>query len=355
MASLIGQSLGRYHILEQLGEGGMATVYKAYDARLETDVAVKIIRRKAFPEEQFERILKRFEREAKALARLTHPNIVKVTDYGEYESAPFLVMPFLPGQTLKQQLGKPIPWQKAMRLLLLVAKAVKFAHDENIIHRDIKPSNILITRSGEPMLSDFGIAKILEGEDASTLTGTGMGVGTPEYMAPEQWTGQAGPQADIYSLGVVLYEMLTGRKPYTADTPAAILLKQATEPLPRPREFIRDLPDSVEKVLIKALAKRPEDRYEDMAAMTHALEGLLGEAYQAQSIAQVNSKLLLKKVDDTQATIFQEEDSRTSIPKITPAISKIYPTPSTQKPLIMNKKSFIKRRIKIVNAKRKKR
>jgi branched-chain amino acid transport system substrate-binding protein len=283
MANLAGQSLGRYHILEQLGEGGMATVYKAYDARLERDVAVKIIRRQTFPEEQLERILKRFEREAKALARLTHPNIVPVIDYGEYEGAPYLVMPYLPGGTLKQRLGTPMPWQEAVRILLPIAQALEYAHEHNIIHRDIKPSNILLTEKGQPMLSDFGIAKIIESADTATLTGAGVGVGTPEYMAPEQWTGGAGPQADLYSLGVVFYELVTGRKPYTADTPAAILLKQATEPLPRPTQFVRDLPEAMEKLLLKALAKRPEDRYENMTAFAAAMETLLrGQSQPAQ-------------------------------------------------------------------------
>jgi serine/threonine protein kinase len=276
MPSLTGQSLGRYHILEQLGEGGMATVYKAYDTRLERDVAVKIIRKSAFSAEVLERMLKRFEREAKALARLTHPNIVGVMDYGEYEGSPYLVMPYFPGGTLKQYLGKSVPWQDAASLLLPIARALQFAHEQGIIHRDVKPSNILITLSGEPMLSDFGIAKILESEETTTLTGTGVGVGTPDYMAAEQWTGKASLQSDIYSLGVVFYELVTGRKPYVADTPAAILLKQATEPLPRPAQFVPGLPEVVEKILIKALARKPEDRFADMKTFTKAFEYLAG-------------------------------------------------------------------------------
>jgi serine/threonine protein kinase len=275
VTNLIGQSLGRYHILEQLGEGGMATVYKAYDTHLERDVAVKIIRREAFPPEQLDRILKRFEREAKALAKLSHPNIVGVIDYGDFEGSPYLVMEFLPSGTLKQHLGKPIPWQEAARLLLPVARALQFAHGRGIVHRDIKPSNILITESGEPMLADFGVAKILESGEAATLTGTGIGVGTPEYMAPEQWRGNVSVQSDIYSLGIVFYEMITGRKPYAADTPAAVLLKQATEPLPRPSKFMPGLPDAVEKFLLKALAKKPEDRFSDIADFRETLETLI--------------------------------------------------------------------------------
>ena len=276
MPNLIGQSLGRYHILEQLGEGGMATVYKAYDTRLETDVAVKVIRTENLPQNGIERALKRFEREAKSLAKLTHPNIVKVTDYGEYDGKPFLVMPYLPGGTLKQLLnGTPMPWQDVCRLMLPIAQALEYAHEQGLIHRDVKPSNILLTEKGLPMLGDFGIAKILELDETTALTGTGMGVGTPEYMAPEQWTGKTVAQSDIYSLGIVLYELVTGRKPYQADTPAAILLKQATDPLPRPRKFAPNLPELVERVLFKALAKTLGERYQNAGDFAAALDKLI--------------------------------------------------------------------------------
>lgn len=270
---LIGQSLGRYHILDQLGRGGMAIVYKAYDTQLERDVALKVIRRGAFPAEQLDQILKRFEREAKSLANLSHPNILKVMDYGEHEGSPYLVLEYQPGGNLKQKLkGKPMPWEEALRILTPIASALEYAHQRGIIHRDIKPSNILLTDKGIPMLSDFGIAKILETETMETLTGTGVGVGTPEYMAPEQWTGGTTKQSDIYSLGIVLYELITGLKPYTADTPAAILLKQATEPLQRPGLFARDLPEDVEKALIKALALKPEHRYISMGEFAKVLD-----------------------------------------------------------------------------------
>jgi len=239
MTNLIGQSLGRYHILEQLGEGGMATVYKAYDTRLERDVAVKLIRKSAFSEEVLERMLRRFDREAKALAKLTHPNIVSIIDYGEFEGSPYLIMPYLPGGTLKQHLGKPISWQESARLLAPIARALQYAHEQGIVHRDIKPSNILITKSGEPMLSDFGIAKVLDNEEATNLTMSGTGVGTPEYMAPEQWTGQATAQSDIYSLGVVFYEMVAGRKPYMADTPPRSCLSRPLTRFQAPRSLRR--------------------------------------------------------------------------------------------------------------------
>ncbi len=326
MADLIGKSLGRYHILEQLGEGGMATVYKAYDTRLETDVAVKVIRTENLAPSALERSLKRFEREAKALARLTHPNIVKVTDFGEDEDKPYLVMEYLPGGTLKQKLGKPIPWNESISILLPIARALDFAHRQNMIHRDVKPSNILITADGEPMLTDFGIAKILDLEETADLTGTGMGIGTPEYMAPEQWTGKTSAFSDQYALGVVFYEMLTGRKPYSADTPAAILLKQATEPLPRPSQFTRDLPEKVEKLLLKALTRNPEDRYASMAEFAKALESAASGQQPPASEQTPKRKttsprpkmeeksraepIETEKAHDTQATVDQQwEDS----------------------------------------------
>ncbi|NPV85717.1 MAG: SUMF1/EgtB/PvdO family nonheme iron enzyme [Anaerolineae bacterium] len=276
MPDLSGQSIGRYHLIEKLGEGGMAVVYKAFDTRLEREVAVKLIRTEQFPPAVLERVLKRFEREAKALARLDHLHIVKIYDYGEHDGVPYLVMQYVPGKTLRQRTGKPLPYGEAARLLAPIARALEYAHQRGMVHRDVKPANVLITASGEPVLTDFGITKILEAGEGETLTGTGVGVGTPEYMAPEQWLNRVTPQSDIYALGVVLYELVTGRKPYTADTPAAVLLKQASEPLPRPRDFVPDLPERVERVLFKALAKQAENRYASMAEFAAVLEGLAG-------------------------------------------------------------------------------
>jgi len=276
MSNFTGLDIGRYRIIEPLGQGGMAMVYRAYDTHLECEVAVKFIRMEQLPPAEMEKTLKRFEREAKEIARLTHPNIVKVTDYGEYNGIPYLVMPYLSGGTLKQFAGKPMPYDQAARLLAPVAKALETAHRKNLIHRDIKPANILLTEEGQTMVADFGIAKILGLEGGNTLTSTNVAIGTPEYMAPEQWFNQISAQCDIYSLGVVFYELVTGKKPYTADTPAAIFLKQSNDPLPRPRSFLPGLPEEVEKVLYKALAKKPEDRYVSMDEFAAALEGLAG-------------------------------------------------------------------------------
>jgi len=153
---------------------------------------------------------------------------------------------------------------------LPIAHALEYAHQRNIVHRDVKPTNILLTETSEPMLSDFGIAKILETDEA-TLTGSGVSIGTPEYMSPEQSMGRGVDQrTDIYALGMVFYELVTGRKAYTADTPAAVLIKQVTEPLPRPKTFVPDLPDEVELAIFKSLAKNPEDRYLNMGEFANA-------------------------------------------------------------------------------------
>ena len=269
----------------------MATVYRAYDTRLERDVAIKIIRINEFPPSQLDRLLKRFERESKALARLQHPNIISIIDYGNLEGAPYLVMPYIPGGTLKDLTGKPMPWQAAVDVLVPVADALGYAHQKGLVHRDIKPSNILITESGRPMLTDFGIAKLIEGEEGQqTLTGTGVGVGTPEYMAPEQGLGkQVDGRADIYALGVVLFELLTGSKPYIADTPLAVLLKQVNDPLPSLQSYDIQVPEGLERILYKALAKQPENRYGSMGEFQQASSGLLRED-RTDAAASVNAQ-----------------------------------------------------------------
>ncbi len=278
MQNLTGQNVGRYHIIEQLGEGGMATVYKAFDTNLECEVAVKTIRVDELPPASVERTLKRFKREAKETAQLLHTNIVRVMDFGEYDGIPYLVMPFVPGGTLKQKLNSqnPMPYQEAARLLAPIARALDFAHKRGVAHRDVKPANILITDDGQPMLTDFGVAKILENDRRTTeLTGAGIAIGTPEYMAPEQWMGrELDGRADIYSLGVVFYEMITGHTPFSADTVPAVMVMALRDPLPRPRDFVKGLPDFTEQVLYKALAREPENRYQEMGQFANDLEQL---------------------------------------------------------------------------------
>ena len=208
MKDLSGITIDRYKIMNELGRGGMAVVYRAIDTMLDRKVAIKII----LPETPSkEKSLKRFNREAKTLANLSHANIVKVLDYGDYESSPYLVMEYVSGGTLSSRLGKPMPYAEAAALLAPVARALHYAHQQKVVHRDIKPSNILINDSGQPMLSDFGILKLIDLEESQGITGTGKSVGTPAYMSPEQIRGkEIDGRTDMYALGVVFFELVTG-------------------------------------------------------------------------------------------------------------------------------------------------
>ena len=288
---MIDKSIGRYHILEQLGEGGMATVYKAFDTRLERDVAIKLLRTERLDSRK---AIKRFEIEAKALAQLNHPNIVQVMDYGEHDGMPYLVMEYVPGGTLKEHLGKPVLWQHAAKLLAPIARALAYAHEKNLVHRDVKPSNILITESGVPKLADFGIAKMLEIEETLDLTGTSVGVGTPWYMSPEQGKGQkVDHRSDIYSLGIVFYELVTGRKPYQADTPMAVIYQHLQDPIPRPKLINSSLPNHVEGFLFKVMSKNPKNRYQTMAEMTEAFEEMeIGEKVKLRMQGNLRKKII---------------------------------------------------------------
>jgi len=274
MEDLAGICIGRYKILSYLGGGGMADVYLAEDTNLGRTVAIKFSK---LDTKDSSKSLDRFDREAKALAQLSHPNIVTILEYGNYQNMPYIVMEYIKGGTLAQRLGKPIPWHEACKLLAPVARAVKEAHDHKLVHRDIKPSNILINESGQPMLSDFGIVKVIQSEETRDLTGTGHTIGTTSYMAPEQAQGKAvDGRADIYSLGVVLFEMVTGTKPYTARNAVDVALKHISDPIPNPRGFVHELPPECEQIIYKAMAKKPEDRFQDAGFLAKELENHSG-------------------------------------------------------------------------------
>jgi len=284
--NLTGQTIGRYHLLEQFSEGGMATVYKAFDTQVERQVAIKFICTEKLGEENIEVIFKRFKREARLLAKLSHPNILTLLDYGEFEGQLYQVTNYCPSGSLGNRMGKPVPWQEAARLLAPIARALEYAHNQHVLHCDIKPSNILLSGGDIPILADFGIAKALESERTrdqprsaqappNQLAQTDTGIlGTPEYMAPEQGRGLVDQRSDVYSLGIVFYELITGRTPFMADTPLAVMLMHASDPLPSLRKLVPDLPARVERVIIKALSKQPEDRYQDMGEFANILEGL---------------------------------------------------------------------------------
>ena len=267
-----GMILNNYKIIREIGHGGMAYVYLAMDLNLRRKVALKVIRKKAISEQDYEKLSKRFEIEAKTLARMDHPNIVKIYDYGNFDGAPYLVMEYVPSGTLKQFMKAPLPYSVAAEKLYPIAKGLDYAHRQHVLHRDVKPANILIRENGEPVLTDFGIAKMLETEgNEKTLTGTNMGVGTPEYMSPEQCRGKnIDGRADEYSLGLILYEMCAGKKAYTGPTATAVMLCQIQEPVPK----LEKVPSRVNAVLSKALAKDPDDRYATAGEFAEALEKL---------------------------------------------------------------------------------
>lgn len=270
-----GYSFGRYVIQERIGQGGMAVVYKAFDPELNRDVAIKIIRTGAFSPDTLDRAFLRFKREAKVLAQLNHANIVKVLDYGESDGAPYLVMEFLEGLTLKT-VRKPMSVENAVKLIRPIVNALAYIHRQGLLHRDVKPSNIMFTEDGRVMLMDFGIAKWIESsEDQTNLTATGIGIGTPEYMAPEQgWGRSIDRRADEYALSVVFYELITGRKPFQGATPIEVLTKQVVEPFPDPRMYVPELNPSVKRFFDRALAKNPENRYSTAKDFLRDLDGL---------------------------------------------------------------------------------
>jgi len=278
--SLEGQTLGKYRLLEPLGRGGMAQVYKAYHPQLDRYVAVKMLRSDLLDEADF---LARFQREARSVAALRHPNIVQVHDFDVHENQYYMVMELLEGSNLKTILhtyranGQKMTLGQIVRVLSDVLAGLGYAHNEGIIHRDIKPANIMLTKSGQAVVTDFGIAQIV-GSTQYTVSGALMG--TLNYMAPEQGLhGQTDPRSDIYSLGIVLFEMLTGQVPFNADTPLAILMKHVNDPLPLPHSFDKGIPEPFERVVLKALAKTPEDRFQNTSEM---LNMLLDAAEQAE-------------------------------------------------------------------------
>lgn len=262
-----GAEFGNYRIVERAGRGGMATVYKAYQAALARYVAIKVLPDYLADEPGF---LERFQREAVAVAGLRHPSIPAVFDYGTIDDVTYIVTEYIDGGTLSEQLGSPLPPEYVVEVLRPIASALDYAHARNVVHRDIKPPNIMLTLDGRPILNDFGIAQIMGSE--AKISSTGTIIGTPQYMAPEQCQGESvGPPVDIYALSVVAYEMLTGRVPFVAATPAAVILAQIHDPLPPPRSIHPEISDAVEAVLLKGLAKKPADRYRTASAMVGAL------------------------------------------------------------------------------------
>jgi serine/threonine protein kinase len=268
MGALAGLNLGPYRILEQVGAGGMATVYKAYHAAMDRYVAIKVLPSHLARDPGFRA---RFEREARTIARLEHRYILPVHDVGEDNGVPYMVMRYVDSGDLSKLIAKgSLTIPQAVQIVSEVAEALAYAHQQGIIHRDVKPANILIGRDGNPLLTDFGIAKIYE--ETLQLTEEGVMIGTPTYMAPEQLQGQpVDARSDIYALGVVLYQAVTGEPPFVAETPLAVALMHIHNSLRPPRQINPAITESIERIILRALAKNPNDRFQTANEMAEAL------------------------------------------------------------------------------------
>jgi serine/threonine-protein kinase len=336
--NLVGKTIDKYQIVELLGKGGMAEVYKANQINLDRHVALKLMHAFLADDPDF---IARFEREAKNVAGLRHPNIVQVYDFDVVNGMPYMVMEYIEGETLKAHLenmarrGESMSLGEALRIIQEIGRALAYAHKRGMIHRDIKPANVMMDVSGRAILTDFGIAKILTGP---SHTATGTTIGTPDYMAPEQGMGRAGDnRSDIYSLGVMLYQLATGQLPYQADTPLAVMLKHVNDPLPSPRSLKPDLPEGVERVILKSMAKNAEERFatvDDMLASLSNLETAARLTLPAVSMAGVSSSASTRAVPVTGTTMAgatqarpiadtrQADKARPALP-ITPAVAII--------------------------------
>jgi serine/threonine-protein kinase len=279
MTFQVGENVGRYRIVEQLGQGGMATVFKAYHAELDRYVALKVLHPAFMEDASF---LARFQREARLVAKLDHPNIVPIYDYAEQDGRPYLVMKFIEGETLKARLGRgSLTPPEVMKVAEAVGIALGYAHKQGILHRDIKPSNVLLASDGQIYLADFGLARIAQSGE-STLT-SDMILGTPQYISPEQALGRKDLDegTDIYSFGVMLYELVVGKVPFNADTPFSVIHDHIYTPLPLPRQVNPEVAEQVELVLLKSLSKERVDRFDSVASMVAAFK----RAYQTDAVA----------------------------------------------------------------------
>ena len=269
---MIGSQISKYEIIAQLGVGGMAEVYKAFQPRLNRHVAIKLLH--AFLAQE-QNNLDRFQREAQGVARLHHPNIIQVYDFDLHDDRLYMVMEYIDGQTLKEMMrgnaeARPaIPLEYCLHLVHEIGQALAYAHERQMVHRDVKPANVMVSQDNRVVLMDFGLVKILSGSD---LTASGSLMGTPAYMSPEQCLGEAeDPRLDIYSLGVMLFELVVGRKPFLMDTPIGLIMQHISEPPPFPSSLNPDIPQWLEKVILKALAKEPAKRYQRIEEMLNDL------------------------------------------------------------------------------------
>jgi serine/threonine protein kinase len=266
-AMALPEKIGRYEIKSELGRGGMATVYRAYDPSFDREVAIKVLPREMLHDPQFR---SRFEREIKMVAGLEHPAIVPVYDVGNEDSQPYFVMRYMTGGSLTDQIEKGnFSVEDTARVIEKIARGLAYAHKKGIVHRDLKPDNILFDNNDDPFISDFGVAKLTEASGG--LTGSGV-IGTPAYMSPEQAQGnEIDNRSDVYGLGVIIYQMLSGQQPYIADTPMGVVVKHITEPVPEILNILPSLPPEVDQIIKTALAKDKNQRYPTTIDLAKAL------------------------------------------------------------------------------------
>lgn len=348
MEDLSGKNFGVYEIVAPLGEGGMAAVYKAFQPSMERFVAVKVLPRKFAESPEF---ISRFQREAILLAQLQHPHILPVFDYGQVDGYSYIVMPFLQNGTLAELCAarrRTMP--EIQQIMTQLGSALGYAHVRGMIHRDVKPSNVLIDEQGNCLLTDFGLARMVEMSSAN-LTSAGAIMGTPAYMSPEQGKGAAvDGRSDLYSLGIIFYEMLTGQVPYRDDYPMGVIIKHIRDPLPPARDLVPTLSDAIERVVIKSLAKDPNDRYQTANDFIQAVQNAVsvnntpsGKTV-SSALDSVYDRLIVKKkarqTDSGTSSKISDpafsggEKTVISQPPSTPTDDKVDPaTPASDKPI----------------------
>jgi serine/threonine protein kinase len=320
MADMAGKRLGDYELIERIGGGGMAEVYRARQlTAFGREVALKVIRTDLSASEEFRA---RFLREAQAISRLSHPNILPLIEFGEEDETLYLVMPLIREGTLRDLLRSrngALPLEEGLPLFIQLCNAVQYAHEQGIIHRDIKPQNVLLQQHTHVLLTDFGIARDRSGKQ---ITSIGLGIGTADYMSPEQALGEADIRSDIYSLGIVLYQLLTGLLPYQGTTPLEVIVKHSNDPPPDPRKLNPALPDQIVAVIETVLAKDPNERFQTASALSRAAQ---------QALAEVVS-LPRSGISGPQVGSVARASARLSTQQIPPAHQSAPPLPGTASP-----------------------
>jgi serine/threonine protein kinase len=323
-----GAYLGQYRIEQPIGSGGMAYVYLGYHEALDRPVAVKVLPANFAMDSGF---VNRFRNEARTIARLRHPQILEVYDFGEQDGLTYIVMEYISGGTLDTRLRPRLPYEFVTNIVNQMAAGLDYAHQRGVLHRDIKPRNILMTAEDSVVIADFGIAKITESTHGITQTGTILG--TPEYMAPEQALSKPlDARCDVYSLGVIIYQMMVGRVPFQEDSALSTIMAHVHDPLPAPRSINSSIPESVEAVLTKSLAKLPDDRYSSAGELARALQAAVSELRTAAPTS--NAKRGRRKGDTDSHRAVRPIESVTSSrpPTMRPPVPPPVPNPNPAAP-----------------------